>query len=114
MIRQKLLQDNPECDEYPNPIETSVSDQNALILDNSDEYFMHCFLVLLVRKCSLMKVLFKRLESLRLFEDAGSQLEVPAVSSLVQLTSPDKTNHNGCQTLAEEQKSSNSLAVSWS
>ena len=50
-----------------------------------------------------MMVLLKRLESLRLFEDAGSQLESPAVSSLVQPTSPDKTNQHSCQTLAEEQ-----------
>ena len=60
-----------------------------------------------------MMVLLKRLESLRLAEDAGSQLDSPAVSSLVQPTSLDKTNHNGCQTFAEEQKS-NSSAVSWS
>ena len=75
------------------------------------EYFMQFFLVLLVGRCSLMMVL-KRLESLRLAEDAGSQLESPAVSSLVQPTSPDKTNQHSCQTLAEEQTCA-IAAVDW-
>ena len=77
------------------------------------EYFMQFFLTLLVGRCSLMMVLLKRLESLRLAEDAGSQLEVPAVSSLVQPTSPDKTNQHSCQTLAEEQTCA-IAAVVWS
>ena len=83
--------DSCESNENPKPIEVTALDQNSWILNNSAKYLMHCFLVKLVLRCSLTMVL-KRLESLRLSEDAGSQLEVPAVSSLVQPTSPDKTN----------------------
>ena len=89
---EKLV-DSCESDENPKPIEVAALDQNSWILKYSAKYFMHYFLVLLVGMCSLMMVL-KRLESLRLFEDAGSQLEVPAVSSLVQPASPDKTNQH--------------------
>ena len=60
-----------------------------------------------------MMVLLKRLESLRLAEDAGSQLEVPAVSSLVQPTSPDKTNQHSCQTLLAEEQTCAIAAVVW-
>ena len=89
---EKLV-DSCESDENPKPIEVAALDQNSGILKYSAKYFMHYFLVLLVGICSFMMVL-KRLESLRLFEDAGSQLEVPAVSSLVQPASPDKTNQH--------------------
>ena len=105
--------DSCESDENPKPIEVTAWDQNVWILNNSAKYFMHYFPVLLVGMCSLMMVLLKRLESLRLFEDAGSQLDSPAVSSLVQPTSPDKTNQQSCQTLIGRRADlCSSLAVS--